>query len=98
MRANTHGQIRGLERFSASERQSIGQACQTALDMFGYSVSIAVYSGRYDSIRKIDCSSKSNGENIVTIIRNGVIHTPFLRRDNQPATRAALDVDFVVKL
>ena len=69
-------------------------AVKAAVQLNGRSGSMAVYATRLQASRAVECGS--NGQNVVAIVRNGVLKTVMLRRDNQPRTNSALRVDMVV--
>ena len=69
-------------------------AVKAAVQLNGRSGSMAVYATRLPTSRAVECGS--NGQTVVAIVRNGVLKTVMLRRDNQPRTRSALRVDMVV--
>lgn len=94
MRTNTHATERLQDRLTSGERLEVGQAVKAAVQMNGNRLSMAVYATRLPTNRALECGS--NGQNVVAIVRNGVLKTVMLRRDNQPRTRVALRVDLVV--
>ena len=95
MRTDTHATERLQDRLTQSERLEVGQAVKAAVQMNGGRISMAVYATRLPSHRALECGS--NGQNVVAIVRNGVLRTVMLRRDNQPPTRTALRVDLVIR-
>jgi len=96
MRSNTHTQQRLQERLTVDERRIVGQAVRDAVSMHGR-IDMAVYAHRLTAHRATECDSRSNGQNVVAIVRGGIVKTVMLRRDNQPPTRSALRVDLVVR-
>ena len=94
MRTNTHATERLQDRLTSGERVEVMDAVKAAVQMNGRSGSMAVYATRLPTSRAVECGS--NGQNVVAIVRNGVLKTVMLRRDNQPRTRMALRVDMVV--
>lgn len=98
MRANTHALHRLNDRLTAAEQADALLNIEAAVEVLGTSKTLAVYCARLTAHRDSNDSSKSNGENVVAIVRGGVVKTVMLRRDNQPRTRAALRVDKVVNM
>ena len=98
MRTNTHALDRLNTRLTADERSEAIMNIKAAVEVVGRDVSMAVYAVRLNAHRDSSCDSKSNGENVVAIVRNGVVKTVMLRRDNQPRTRTALRVDKVLNM
>lgn len=98
MRTNTHALDRLNTRLTADERTEAIMNIEAAVEVVGRDVSMAVYAVRLNAHRDSSCDSKSNGENVVAIVRNGVVKTVMLRRDNQPRTRTALRVDKVLNM
>ena len=96
MRSNTHTQQRLQERLTVDERRIVGQAVRDAVSTYGR-IDMAVYAHRLTAHRATQCDSRSNGQNVVAIVRGGVVKTVMLRRDNQPPTRSALRVDLLVR-
>lgn len=94
MRTNTHATERLQDRLTSGERSEVMDAVKAAVQMNGRSGSMAVYATRLQTSRAVECGS--NGQNVVAIVRNGVLKTVMLRRDNQPRTGVALRVDMVV--
>tara|TARA_R110001592_G_scaffold67354_2_gene206538 strand:- start:1902 stop:2201 length:300 start_codon:yes stop_codon:yes gene_type:complete len=98
MRANTHALHRLNDRLTGDEMAEAVLNVQAAVEALGSDVDLAVYALRLNAHRNSNDSSKSNGENVVAIVRRGIVKTVMLRRDNQPPTRAALRVDRVIKM
>jgi len=93
MRTNTHATERLQDRLTSCERSEVMEAVKAAVQMNGRT-SMAVYATRLETSRAVACGS--NGQNVVAIVRNGVLKTVMLRRDNQPRSTVALRVDMVV--
>jgi len=97
-RISTHALDRLNIRVSEEEKREVIQNVKAVLEVVGRQIDVAVYALKLDAHRATNCDSKSNGQNIVAIVRKGVVKTVMLRRDNQPPTRTALRVDRVIKM
>jgi len=95
---NTHALSRLNIRVTDAEKVEVMSNIDAVVEVVGSQIDVAVYALKLDAHRATNCDSASNGQNIVAIVRKGVIRTVMLRRDNQPATRDALRVDKVIKM
>ena len=87
-----------MSRLTESERAEV-KATVAAVREVGLitpTEDLAIYAARLSGERAAECGS--NGQNVVVMIRRGKVATVMLRRDNQPATTAALMVDRVLKM
>jgi len=97
-RMNTHALSRLNTRLTDAEKVEVISNVKAVVEVVGSQIDVAVYALKLDAHRASNCDSKSNGQNIVAVVRKGVIRTVMLRRDNQPATRDALRVDKIVRM
>lgn len=92
-----HATQRILERLTPAEAQTVKANIATAVEVLPRGMDVAVYVHTLAAHRQSEDDSRSNGQNVVAIFRGGRVATVMLRRDNQPATPAALRVARVIK-
>ena len=97
MHTNTHAFNRMAVRLTEAEKADVIDTANIATEIMG-KVDFAVYALKLGAMRHSNDSSTSNGQNVVAVVRGGVLKTVMLRRDNQPATAEALNVSKVLRL
>lgn len=87
-----------MNRLTATERDEVKATVAVVREagLITPTEDLAIYAARLSASRAVACGS--NGQNVVVMVREGKVATVMLRRDNQPATRAALRVDRVLKM
>ncbi len=98
-----HAQQRAEERISAcgrnpAEAYSLAERIARAYPRTDIAVRLMVLEGAYGDTEEDILSRMSNGNEVWAIIRQGVVTTIMLRRDNQPRTTEALRVDKVLRV
>lgn len=92
-----HATQRILQRLTPAEAQTVKANIATAREVLPRGMDVAVYVHSLAAHRQSEDDSRSNGEHVVAVFREGRVATVMLRRGNQPATPAALRVDRVIK-
>ncbi len=92
-----HATQRILQRLTPAEAATVTANIATAGEILPRDLNAAVYVHSLAAHRQSEDDSRSNGEHVVAIFREGRVATVMLRRGNQPSTPAALRVDRVIK-